>query len=75
MAKSVQIIFTYRRKTCPPVKLNNIEIPQANEAKYRGLYLDGRLTWRKHVFTKRKVLGQETKEIILVNMLSNSNIP
>ncbi|CAH2108181.1 unnamed protein product [Euphydryas editha] len=55
--KSVQVTFTTRGDTCPPVKLNGVQIPQANEARYLGLYLDRRLTWRKHVFTKRKALG------------------
>ncbi|GBP86407.1 Probable RNA-directed DNA polymerase from transposon X-element [Eumeta japonica] len=52
--KSVQVTFTLRRKTCPPVKLCNVEIPQADDAKYLGMHLDRRLTWRKHIWTKRK---------------------
>ncbi|GBP35917.1 Probable RNA-directed DNA polymerase from transposon X-element [Eumeta japonica] len=54
--KSVQVTFTLRRKTCPPVKLCNVEIPQADDAKYLGMHLDRRLTWRKHIWTKRKQL-------------------
>ncbi|GBP27303.1 RNA-directed DNA polymerase from mobile element jockey [Eumeta japonica] len=54
--KSVQVTFTLRRKTCPPVKLCNVEIPQADDAKYLGIHLDRRLTWRKHIWTKRKQL-------------------
>ncbi|GBP21683.1 Probable RNA-directed DNA polymerase from transposon X-element [Eumeta japonica] len=50
--KSVQVTFTLRRKTCPPVKLCNVEIPQADDAKYLGMHLDRRLTWRKHIWTK-----------------------
>ncbi|GBP66443.1 RNA-directed DNA polymerase from mobile element jockey [Eumeta japonica] len=42
--KSVQVTFTLRRKTCPPVKLCNVEIPQADDAKYLGMHLDRRLT-------------------------------
>ena len=55
--KSVQVTFTTRHETCPPVSLNSVQIPQANEARYLGLYLDRRLTWKKHIFTKRKALG------------------
>lgn len=62
-AKSIQITFTIRHDICPPVKLNGIQIPQANEAKYLGLYLDRRLTWRKHVFTKRKAMGIQLRRL------------
>lgn len=47
--KSVQVTFTTPRETCPPVSLNGVVIPQANEARYLGLYLDRRLTWKKHI--------------------------
>lgn len=55
--KSVHITFTNKRGTCPPVTLNNLQIPQRDEAKYLGMYLDRKLTWKKHLFTKRKQLG------------------
>ncbi|GBP54816.1 RNA-directed DNA polymerase from mobile element jockey [Eumeta japonica] len=54
--KSVQVTFTLRKKTCPPVKLCNVEIPQTDDGKYLGMHLDRRLTWRKHIWTKRKQL-------------------
>jgi hypothetical protein len=34
-------------RTCPPDKLNNEQLPQADEVKYLGIHLDRRLTWRK----------------------------
>lgn len=55
--KSVQVTFTLRRETCPPVQLNNALIPQATDVKYLGVHLDRRLNWQKHIFTKRKQLG------------------
>ena len=55
--KSVNVTFTKRKDTCPPVQLNRIQVPQAEHVKYLGLYLDRRLTWKKHIFTKRKQLG------------------
>jgi len=48
------VTFTTRREMCPPVTL---KIPQAENAKYLRLYLDRRLNWTKHIFTKRKQFG------------------
>jgi hypothetical protein len=36
---------------------NNVQLPQTEEVEYLGLHLDRRLTWHKHIFTKRKQLG------------------
>jgi hypothetical protein len=52
--KSVHVTFTTRRKTCPPVHINDAQIPQENHVKYLGLHLDRRLTWHTHIFAKRK---------------------
>jgi hypothetical protein len=56
-SKATHITFTRRRGTCPPVHINNIQLPQTVEVKYLGLHLDRRLTWHKHIFTKRNQLG------------------
>jgi hypothetical protein len=56
-SKSTHVTFTARRATCPPVHVNDVQLPQSEEVKYLGLHLDRRLTWRKHIFTKRKHLG------------------
>jgi hypothetical protein len=56
-AKSVHVTFTTRKETGPPVHLYNYHHPQAEDAKYLGTHLDRRLTWRKHVYIKRKQLG------------------
>lgn len=52
--KSTHITFTLNKLTCPSVKLNNKILPQHREVKYLGLHLDRRLTWKKHVETKRQ---------------------
>lgn len=54
--KFIHVTFTTRRGTCPPVTLNGLLIAQQDEVRYLGLHFDRRLTWKKHVFTKRKQL-------------------
>jgi hypothetical protein len=51
---SSHVTFTTRRTTCPPVKINDVQLTQSDEIKYLGLR---RLTWHKNIFTKRKQLG------------------
>jgi hypothetical protein len=55
--KSVHVTFTTRTGMCPPVHMNNVQLPCADQVKYLGLHLDGKLTWHHHIFTKRKQLG------------------
>ncbi|KAH0813919.1 hypothetical protein GEV33_008872 [Tenebrio molitor] len=38
-------------------KINDCQLPQVEDAKYLGMHLDRRLTWKKHIFSKRKQLG------------------
>lgn len=61
--KSTHVTFTLRKDTCPPVTLNGQEIPQADHAKYLGMHLDRRLTWQKHIWTKRKQLDSKLRDL------------
>jgi hypothetical protein len=65
--KSVQVTFTLNRRTCPPVKLNAEQLPQADEVKYLGIHLDRRLIWRKHIITKRKHLDLKLRNLYWLN--------
>lgn len=55
--KSVHVTFTKCRGNIPYVTLNGQHIPQAESVKYLGRHLDKGLTWRTHIFTKRKQLN------------------
>lgn len=55
--KSNHVTYTLNRKTCPSVTFNSQTVPQTNDVKYLGMHLDRRLTWQKHIKTKRKQLG------------------
>lgn len=55
--KSTHVTFTLKRENCPAVTLNEKQIPQGDTAKYLGIHLDKRLTWKTHITNKRKQLG------------------
>jgi len=61
--KSVHVTFTLNKMTCPHVTLNNVHLPQADEVKYPGIHLDRRLTWHKHITTKRKQLDLKLRNL------------
>jgi hypothetical protein len=62
--KTVQVTFTLNRRTCPPVKLNAEQLPQADEVKYLGIHLDRRLTWKKHNHETKAPRPQTTKPVL-----------
>ena len=62
-SKSTHVTFTLRRETCPNIQINGIQIPQSNHVKYLGLHLDRRLTWREHIWTKRKQLNLKIRKM------------
>jgi transposase len=61
--KSTHVTFTLRKDTCPPVNLNNKPLPQTEDVKYLGLQLERRMTWKKHIFMKRKQLGLKFRQL------------
>lgn len=65
-SKSIHVTFTLGKKICPPVTLNSEVIPQKDDAKYLGLHLDRRLTWQKHIWSKRKQLDTKLRDMYWV---------
>lgn len=61
--ESVQVTFTLRRDSFPPVKLNDKQILQAESARYLGLHLDRRLNWKTYIWQKRKQLWPQLKKM------------
>lgn len=61
--KSFHVTFTIRRENCPPVRLNNTEVPQVEYVKYLGIYLGRKLIWKKHIFIKRKQLRLQLRKM------------
>lgn len=49
--------FSLRAENCPPVNFNNQTLEHVSDTKYLGIHLDRRLTWKKHLWNKRKQLG------------------
>jgi hypothetical protein len=56
-SKSTHTTFTLCNQTCKTVQMGSVDLPQKNEVKYLGMHLERRLTWTKHIKTKRKQLN------------------
>lgn len=61
--KSTHITFTTKQGSCPPVSLHGVEIPCQESVRYLGMHLDRRLTWQKHILTKRCQLGLKLRKM------------
>lgn len=74
-AKSIHVTYTLKKKDCPPVTMNGSLVSQAKTAKYLGIHIDRKLTWRDHIFTKRKQLGIKfSKMYWLINRKSSLSL-
>ena len=51
--KSKHVTFAFRKGNCQTITLYSIVIPQSDCVTYLGIHLDRRLTWRRHIESKR----------------------
>ena len=61
--KSIHVTFTLKMSVCPSVQLNNKHLAQLDDVKYSGIHLDRKLTWRKHITTKGKLLDLKLRKL------------
>ena len=61
--KCVHITFTLRRESCPPIRINNIQIPEQDKVRYLGIHLDRRLTWSRHIESKLTQMKLKSSQI------------
>ncbi|KAK2583269.1 hypothetical protein KPH14_009279 [Odynerus spinipes] len=61
--KSTHVTFTTRKNTCPPVKINNEQLPQQESIKYLGVHLDRKLLWKTHIRKKVEQLNAKYKKL------------
>ena len=48
---------------CPPIFMNNTELPVGNTIKYLGMHLDQKLNWKEHIVKKWKQVKLKVKEL------------
>lgn len=60
--KSVNVVFTKCHDDTPEVYINEKHIIKSDSVKYLGLHIDKRLTWKKHITTKRKQMDIKFRE-------------
>jgi hypothetical protein len=68
-SKSMHVTFTIQRETCPPVYINEAQLPQAEDVKYLGLHLDRRFTSHNHIFMEQKTPGYNPYKNPLVTQM------
>jgi hypothetical protein len=61
--KSAHITFTLNHDSCPPVTINNTQLPQVSHVKYLGMHLDEKLTWKTHIWLKRQQLNLKANKL------------
>jgi hypothetical protein len=78
--KCTHVTFTKRNQTCQTVQIGKVDLPQKNEVKYLGMHLERRLTWAKHIKSKKEITQpkSETNELAArkkINTISRKQTP
>lgn len=62
--KTVQVIYTTKRNYKPQdITINNKKIILDNSAKYLGILIDNKLTWKPHIIQKRNQIKNKFRQL------------
>lgn len=62
--KTIQVIYTNKtRYTAVPIKLNGSDIPIDKVARYLGVHIDNKLTWKHHIQKKRDQMKMRLSQL------------
>jgi hypothetical protein len=64
-----QIFTLNHKKPMASLNINNKPVVQTQEAKYLGMYLDGKLTWKNHV---ERTIAKTKKKLNVLKRLTGS---
>ena len=59
----MQVIYTTRKTdNPPPITINNKNIKTSDHAKYLGMVIDSKLTWKQHIQEKNKQIKDKLRK-------------
>ena len=61
--KSIRVDFALRKHGYTPTLINDEPVTYSDNARYLGLHLDKRLTWKYHLHMKRETINQRFRSI------------
>lgn len=63
--KSVQVIYSIRPvKNLLPININEVPVRIADAAKYLGIYIDNKLSWKLHIEKKREHMKLKVRQLL-----------
>ena len=64
-ASSPQKTFTLKKQQCPPVKIINTTIPEANDVKYLSIYGRSTAYMANSYYAEKETIGHKTEKYLL----------